>query len=134
MARSMFGEKSIVPNEEALSAVLKENKILWDKMINTSEGSGEWKFYSKAAGWTYSVIKKKRTLFYMIPKDGWFELIFVYGERAVEAAKSAELPEQVLNDLLQAKAYVEGRSFSVKVISDADTNVAQKLLQIKLEY
>ena len=134
MAESIFSEKAIVPNEEMLSTALNASKFMWDKMISISGGSGEWKFYSKAAGWTHPVKKNKRTLFYMMPKDGWFKLIFVYGERAVEAAKLAGLPEQVLSDLLQAKAYVEGRSVSVNVNSEADMATAQKLLQLKLEY
>ena len=134
MAESIFGEKVIVPNEDMLSAALKDCKVLWDKMIDISDGIGEWKFYSKAAGWTLSVKKKKRTLFYMMPKDGCFRLIFVYGERAVAAAKSAALPEQVLADLLQATPHVEGRSIPVNISSEADVDTAQKLLQLKLEY
>ena len=134
MAASIFGEKTIMPHEETLISALKGSKTLWDKMIAISCGNGEWKFYSKAAGWTYPIKKNKRTLFYMMPKDGWFQLTFVFGERAVEAAKSAELPEQVLNDLLQAKAYVEGRSVAIHVNGDADLDTAQKLLQLKLAY
>jgi hypothetical protein len=134
MAASIFGEKAIVPNKETLSVALKDNQLLWDKMISISGGKGEWKFYTKAAGWTCSVKKNKRTLFYMMPKDSWFQLIFVYGERAFEAAKSAGLPEQVLNDLLQAKAYIEGRSVAINVNSDADMDTAEKLLQLKLDY
>ena len=134
MAESIFGEKAIIPNEEMLNSVLKGSKARWDKMIGISGGSGEWKFYTKTAGWTYPVKKGKRTLFYMIPKDGWFQLTFVYGERAVAAAESAGLPEQVISDLLHAKAYVEGRSVAVKVTNDADMDTAQKLLQLKFEY
>ena len=134
MAASIFGEKTIAPNKEALSAALKENQVLWDKTLEISGGKGEWKFYGKAAGWTFQVRKGKRTLFYMMPKDGWFQLTFVYGERAVEAAKAANLPERVLNDLLQAKAYVEGRSIAIRVNDDTDMYVAQGLLQLKLEH
>ena len=134
MSESIFSEKTIVPDEESLGVALKDSKALWDKMFSISEGNGEWKFYSKAAGWTCQVKKNKRTLFYMMPKDGWFKLIFVFGERATEAAKSAGLPEQTLNDLLQVKSYVEGRSFSISINDDADIDTAQKLLQLKIAY
>ena len=134
MAESIFNEKAIVPNEEMLNTALNSRKKFWDKMISLSEGIGEWKFYSKTAGWTYPVKKNKRTLFYMMPKDRWFQLIFVYGEQAVEAAKSVDLPEQVLNDLLQAKHYVEGRSLAINIKNAADLNIAKKLMQLKLEY
>ena len=134
MAASIFGEKAIIPTEEALRGVLKDSLVLWDKMICVSEGCGEWKFYSKAAGWTYSVKKKKRTLFYMMPKDGYFQLTFVLGERAVEAAKAANLPEQTLSDILQAKAHVEGRSVAIDIKKAADLGTSQQLLELKLAY
>ena len=108
MAASIFGEKTIAPNKEALSAALKENQVLWDKTLEISGGKGEWKFYGKAAGWTFQVRKGKRTLFYMMPKDGWFQLTFVYGERAVEAAKSANLPERVLKICCRQKPTLKG--------------------------
>ena len=134
MAASIFGEKAIVPGNEALSAALKDNQVLWDKVLDFSGGKGEWKFYSKAAGWTLPVKKGKRTLFYLMPKDGWFQMIFVYGERAVEAAQSFGLPEKVLNDLEQATAYVEGRSVTIDITSNADIDIVEKMLQLKLEH
>ena len=134
MAASIFGEKAIIPNEETLSSALKGIQVLWDKILDISGGKGEWKFYGKAAGWTFQVKKGKRTLFYMTPKDGWFQMTFVYGERAVEAAQAYELPKSVLDDLLQAKAYVEGRSVAIEVTSHEDIDVVKKMLQLKMEY
>ena len=134
MAASIFGEKAIVPGNEVLSAALKDNQVLWDKVLGFSGGKGEWKFYSKAAGWTLPVKKGKRTLFYLMPKDAWFQMTFVYGERAVEAAQSFELPEKVLNDIQQATAYVEGRSVTIDITSNADIDIVEKMLQLKLEY
>jgi hypothetical protein len=134
MAASIFGEKAVLPNEEALRAALKDTQVLWDKILDISGGKGEWKFYGKAAGWTFQVKKGKRTLFYMMPKEGWFQMTFVYGERAVEAAQAYELPKNVLDDLLQAKAYVEGRSVAIKITSNKDIDVVEKMLQLKTEY
>ena len=134
MAESVFGDKATVPDEDRLNTALGDSKALWNKIIRISGGSGEWKFYTKAAGWVYPIKKGKRTLFYMMPKDGRFRLTFVFGERAVEAAKSAGLPEPVLTDLLQSTAYVEGRSVATDVKSDTDMETAQKLLTLKTAY
>ena len=134
MAASIFGEKEIVPSKEILCSALNDNQVLWDKILEFSGGKGEWKFYGKAAGWTFQVKKGKRTLFYMMPKDGWFQMTFVYGERAVEAARWFELPEKVLNDLKQATVYVEGRSVAVEITSDKDIDTVEKMLQLKMEY
>ena len=134
IAASIFGEKAIVPDKEALSTALKDNQVLWDEVLDFSGGAGEWKFYSKAAGWTVQVKKDKRTLFYLMPKDGWFQMTFVYGERAVEAAKSFELPEIVLGKIEQATAHIEGRSIAIDVTSNADIDTVRKMLQLKIEY
>ena len=134
MAASIFGEKAIVPDKEALSVALKDNQVLWDKILEFSGGSGEWKFYGKAAGWTFQVKNSKRTLFYMMPKDGWFQMTFVYGERAASAAQSFGLPEKVLSDLKQARVYAEGRSVAVEINSDKDIDTVKKMLKLKMEY
>ena len=134
MAASIFGEKAIFPNKETLSVALKENQVLWDKILDFSGGKGEWKFYSKAAGWTLQVKKGKRTLFYLMPKDSWLQMTFVYGECAVEAAQAFGFPEKILNDLQQATAYVEGRSVTIDVTSIADIDTVEKMLQLKLKY
>lgn len=134
MAESVFGEKAVVPDEAALAAALGDGKALWDEALAMSGGSGEWKFYTKAAGWTYPVKLKKRTLFYMMPKAGWIRFTFVLGGRAVEAAKVAGLPEQVLEDLLQATEYVEGRSVAVDVRGEAELEAIRGLLALKLAY
>ena len=131
MAESIFGEKTIKPDDTALSAALKNSYALWTKMLELSGGAGEWKFYSKAAGWSYQVKSGKRALFYMQPKDGFFRLTFVLGEHAVKAAASADLPAAVLDDLMRATAYVEGRSFAIDVGCDADIETAEKLLRLK---
>lgn len=133
MAESIFGDKTTLPTAVALAAALKDNKPLWDQMLHLSGGQGEWKFYTKAAGWTYPVKLKKRTLFYLLPKDGWFRLTFVFGERAVLAAAAVALPEPVLMALQQARAYAEGRSVAMDIKSAADLDTFQKLLQLKLE-
>ena len=134
MAASIFDEKDIVPNIEKLSAALKDNQVLWDTILEISSGKGEWKFYSKAAGWTLQVKKGKRTLFYLMPKDCWFQMTFVYGERAVETAQAFGFPEKILHNLQQAKAYVEGRSVTIDVTSIADIETVEKMLQLKLKY
>ena len=33
MAVSIFGEKAILPNKEALSVTLKDTQVLWDKIL-----------------------------------------------------------------------------------------------------
>lgn len=136
MSFSIFGEKSIQPTEELLDEALANSKPLWEliknHVITTYENSNvEWKFYSKAAGWTFVLKSGKRTLLYLIPLHHYFKVNFVFGEKAVALAQNSELSESIISLILEAKPYMEGRSFMVDVKTDNDIADVMKLLEIK---
>ena len=136
MSLSVFGEKALVPDDGMLGAELGECKLFWDDIINHMEGTyegvgGEWKYYSKAAGWSFVVKSGKRTLIYLIPLGGWFKANFVFGDRAVVAAQTAGLPEPLVTLILDAKQHMEGRSFMIDIKSEEDVEIAKKLIAIK---
>ncbi|OJG77632.1 hypothetical protein RV10_GL002308 [Enterococcus pallens] len=75
-----------------LPPVLKEAQLFWDQVIQFVEQTcgavqGEWKFYTKVAGWTYGIKYKKRTIFYLFPNEAQLQATFVFGAKAVAAAK-----------------------------------------------
>ena len=136
MSLSVFDNKAFLPNDELLSNVLSETKNLWENIMAHICGAyknigSEWKFYSKAAGWSFVVKSGKRTLIYLIPLAGYFKASFVYGEKAVTEAQLAGLPEFVLESIAEAKPYAEGRSFMVDVRDSDDVSLVEKLLKIK---
>lgn len=138
MSLSIFGEKTIVPNEKMLSETLGSQKVLWDnikkQLIAIDKNIlEEWKFYSKAAGWTLVVKSGKQTLLYLIPLNGYFKINFVFGEKAVALAKSSDLPKEIIALILDAKPYMEGRSFMIDVDIDTDDELVNKLLKIKIQ-
>lgn len=138
MATSIFDEKLVVPNDDMLDKVLADQKTLWVKLKshvldNYKDVNQNWKYYSKKSGWTLVFKIKKRTLFYFIPCDGYFKVFFVYSEKAIDAAKNAHLPEQIMNRILQATKYVEGTSFDIEVKNEQDLDIIFKLIKIKDE-
>ena len=44
------------------------------------------------------MIQKKRTIFYLTPHDGYFDLSFVFGDKAVAAAEKSSLPKKLLEE------------------------------------
>ena len=136
MALSIFGEKAIMPSAELLSEELQESKTKWQYIENYvketyKDISGEWKHYSKASGWIFVVKSGKRTLLYLIPLRGSFKVNFVFGENAVVKARNTDLPKQIISSILEAKSYVEGRSFMLEVKTKQDIKTIKKLLKIK---
>jgi hypothetical protein len=138
MAASIFFDKAIIPHDSMVAEALASTYSLWEELrsfVHESypDISGEWKYYSKSAGWTFPVKSKKRTLYYFIPKDGYFSISFVFGDKAVAAAESAELPHEIIEAILSATPYMEGRSFAVDVDSPDMLENIKKLLKIKYE-
>lgn len=136
MVISIFGDKQVSPNDSMLPPVLKEAQLFWDEAIQHVEQTcgavqGEWKFYTKTGGWTYVVKYKKRTMFYLFPKDAHLQATFVFGGKAVAAVEETDLPAEVKEKLRSAKAYVEGRSIAILVKNAEDLEVLKQLLVIK---
>lgn len=75
---------------------------------------------------------KDKTLLYLIPCKDYFKVLFVLGEKAVNAAKAAALPQQIVEKLLSSTPYAEGTSFDIDIKSQQDIHSAAVLLKIKL--
>ncbi len=137
MSLSIFGEKAIQPNVNMLADALCGRIELWNsikkQLLAIDENiQEEWKFYSKEAGWTLVLKSGKQTLLYLIPLDNYFKINFVFGEKMITLTKDSDLPKSVITLILDAKAYMEGRSFMIDVNTKADVDVINKLVKIKM--
>ena len=136
MSLSAFGEKAAVPDDDKVASVLGGAKGLWDKLKEHTarsyeDVSEEWKFYSKAAGWTLLIKSGKRTLLYLIPQEGLFKVSFVFGERALKAAEDADIPADVRKTISEAQRYVEGSTFMIGVRDMNDVGTIIELIRVK---
>jgi len=136
MSMSVFGEKTVIPSEEMLAGALADSMVMWEETrahvaAICGDESGEWKFYSKKAGWSLVVKSGKRTILYLIPQDGYFKINFVFGEKAAAASMSYDLPKEVTNLIEKATPYTEGRSFMFDVKTQTDADAAKTLIKIK---
>jgi hypothetical protein len=76
--------------------------------------------------------RKKRTIVYLGPSLGCFQVSFVLGPRAVEAARESELPESVVKAINEAPRYAEGTGVRFVVSSTRDLEPLRTLVHIKL--
>ena len=137
MATSVFDDKSKTPDDKSLGRVLKDTEPVWKQIsahldAEYGEIRKQWKHYGQKSGWVVKVIQKKRTIFYLIPHDGYFDLSFVFGDKAVAAAEKSPLPQKLLEELRAARRYVEGRGLSVPVKSSRALKSIKTLVAIKL--
>lgn len=139
MATSIFDDKSKEPTMAELYEVLGDAADLLqdiERHLRSEYGelTYEWKFYSKKAGWTLALARKRRRLCHLIPQSGFCEVVFTLGRRAVLAAQASDLPDRVLSALTDAREYAEGRSIRIVVEHAEDVTVVKRLIAVKMAH
>lgn len=133
----VFVDKAVMPTEEMLKNTLGGSYRVLTSLKERSDEYGdityEWKMYSKKSGWTQLVKQKKRTLFYILPRENYFEVSFVFGDRAVEALEASELADNLKKELREARKYMEGRGLSISLQADSELKDVLLLLKAKVE-
>jgi len=137
MADSIFDDKSKKPITKMLKDTLGKTYKSWEdfkKYLSEEYGklTEDWKFYNQKSGWLLKTLKKKRNLFFFIPVKGFFKLTFVFGDKAVEAVEESNLPKNIKTTLKNAKKYMEGRGFQIKIKNSKDVEIIKKLVEIKI--
>lgn len=129
-----FDDKTREPGEAALAAVLGPSKPLWDGLVGHVVETyppvdREWTFYKS---WSLRLKHRKRTVLYLLPRDGTFLCAFVFGARATEEARKSRLPKTVLKAIDEAPVYPEGRGFRLEVRTARDVETMKRLAAIKM--
>lgn len=130
----VFDDKTQPPDNNALAKSLGAAKTLWDEFIRHVAAEyapveEAWGFYKS---WSLRLKRKKRTIVYLLPRDGHFLCAFVYGGKATEAARNAKLPKAVLKAIDEAPVYAEGRGFRLDVRTAKDLGTMRTLAAIKM--
>ena len=136
---SAFGDKSVMPDDNTVSTVLGDTANIWNELRayvtdNYPNVAGEWKYYGKAAGWSYKLLSIKRNLLFFVPREGVFRLRIVLGEKGCTCVeKDSELPEEIKQAFRDAVPYTEGRSVDIDVERREQLLAVNRLLEIKQE-
>lgn len=137
MSEYLFLDKETEPAEKQLQDALSSSFKYWEEIQNKisskyGEIIPEWKFYTKKTGWIRKSMLKNRNLFFFKPYDKCFILTFVFGDRAVKEIEISGIDHELIQELLSARKYAEGRGLSVKVTKRKDLVDIYKLIDIKI--
>lgn len=132
-----FVGRAEAPTPDAVKAALGPAHEAWTRWLSElarDHGADvhEWKTYSVKAGWSLRVIRKKRTIVWLSPSVGAFNVLFILGEKAVAAAKAARLPAPIHHALAAAPRYPEGTGLRWVVRSARSLPALTKLAAIKV--
>ncbi|HEY9167118.1 MAG TPA: DUF3788 family protein [Candidatus Kryptonia bacterium] len=133
-----FPDKAVIPDEMKLLKILGDTGKFWREIRSYIEKDfgpvkSEWKFYSEKSGWTMKLLLKKRNLFFLSPVDGGFRMSFIFGDKAVSAIEESDIPKKIIDEVRNAKKYVEGRGIRMEVKSAKTVEIVKKLIKIKIE-
>ena len=129
MPLSFFPDKNTPPSDVELRAALAETAGLWEELIARLAAHFPpidvvWNIASKKTGWSARVNHRKRTIVYLLPCDGFFQVSLALGEKAATAARTSELRDALLPLIDAAPKYAEGRGIRFEIHRGDDDKVA----------
>lgn len=137
MEISIFTDKSIIPSEDDLKQSLNETAKFWfdlKSIVYTlyAKSIDEWSFSKN--GWSYRIKDKKRAIIYLLPRDKFFKVAFIFGQSAYTEIMESDISNKIKNELKEAKVYAEGRGIRIDVVDNSNIDDIQKLIRIKIAH
>lgn len=137
MEASVFTDKEKEPGDEDLAATLGKTYGLWmtlrDSVLEKCPSAlPEWHYPGQKYGWSFRLKDKKRAVIYLLPRERFFKVAFVFGEKATAQVLASDVAPAIKSLLKQAKAYAEGRGIRIEVRSRAALADIARLIEIKL--
>ncbi len=104
MDTSIFTDKAVIPDEKSLHSALGENSAFWKEIRDAvlelyPPALEEWNFPGQKYGWSYRIKDKKRAIVYLLPRQGYFLVAFVFGEKDTEKILGSRIDERIREEL-----------------------------------
>jgi hypothetical protein len=137
MDQSIFTDKTKTPTDQDLAIALGHTYAVWHLIINYlfaifPAATDEWCSPGEKYGWSYRIKFKKRTILYLLPRDGYFKVAFVFGQKAVDKIMDSHVKAEIIRDLEEARVYAEGRGVRITIKDSTLINDIKELIDIKL--
>lgn len=137
MAENAFIGKKTEPTDAQLTHALGPTKAVWDQLLTELAvvyglDVREWKCHSPKWGWSLRVKLKQRTIVWLSPRTGCFDVLFIFGAKAMAASQRCRLPKHIVEALRVAPKYPEGTGLRLKVTSPRIISALRKLVILKL--
>jgi hypothetical protein len=135
--KSFFTDKKNAPVEaelqQALGKTFAEWRALSDFVKKSSPGAiEEWKFTGEKFGWSFRVRDKKRVLVYFLPRDKFFKVAFVFGQKATDRILASNISNTIKEELRTTRVYAEGRGIRLEIKDQAQIEEIRELIKIKI--
>jgi hypothetical protein len=138
MDTSIFMDKEKSPTINDLSLRLKPTYELWNSLrdfvfASYPKATEKWKFSGNKYGWNYTISDKKRAIIYLLPRESYFKVAFVFGQKATNQIMESTISDEIKTELQNAKVYAEGRGIRIEIKEGSKIGDIKKLVEIKLD-
>jgi len=130
-------DKNAEPVDENLSVVLGRSfsayQLLKEK-LSDFDVDLEWRFY-KDGGWLAKVTRKKKTIFWGSPEDGYFSTGFHFNERTKHGVQDLAISDELKEQFLNAPSMANGKftSLVIDIYDESQLSDVYKLIVYKKE-
>lgn len=136
MYNPLFQDQAKKPALKLFREALGPTYVLWldirQYVFQNRPGAEELLYFYSKVGWHIRLRYHKRVIIYCIPKDEYFYVLVVLGDKAIAEAMESSISEEMKVILLDAAPHTEGRSCYIEVKNECPLKDIKKLLAIKL--
>ena len=130
-------DKEVAPTSKSLKKVLSNTFEAWQTIADFTKSAypaatEEWNFSSVKYGWSFRIKDKKRVIVYLLPRDKFFKVSLVFGQKATDEILKSKVSETLKTELKNAKVYAEGRGIRIEVKDNTVIDDLKKLIEIKI--
>ncbi|HSO88863.1 MAG TPA: DUF3788 family protein [Draconibacterium sp.] len=137
METSIFMDLSKTPETVELETPLGKTFPLWMEirefvLEKHPAAVEEWHIAVKKYGWGFRIKDKKRAIIYLSPREGFFHVAMVFGQKATDQILNSDISAKIKEELMISKVYMEGRVIRLEIHDNTFINDIKKLVEIKI--
>ena len=139
METSIFNNKAKIPDNTMLSEALGDLYTAWMEIRDYvfkvyPKSTEEWNSPGQKYGWSFRIKDKKRAIIYLLPREKYFLVAFVFGEKATVEALGSDITREIKDIIESARVYAEGRGFRIEVRNREIIDNIKNLIDIKISH
>jgi len=136
---SIFTDKKIIPVDDDLHVALGNSYEIWQQLtgyvhLKYPAAIDMWNYSGDKYGWSFRIKDKKRVIVYLLPRDRFFKVVMVFGQKATDIIMNSPVNQAIKKELASAKVYVEGRGIRLDILNETILNDLKTLIDIKISH
>ncbi len=137
METSIFMDLTKIPEVNELEIGLSKTYAFWKEIRDFvlekyPAAIEEWHIAVKKYGWGFRIKDKKRAIIYLSPRDGFFLVAMVFGQKATDQILNSDVSNFTKEELINSKVYMEGRVIRFEIRDSTFINDIKRLVEIKI--